>query len=237
MYTSKTFIRSGWAVALVLLLCVSSGCAVVSLEDGSILYGARQVAQDDVGGDHAMTILDAEFDADQYVESIWESQVLPEFEKSAMDLTEIKQALEEDCQKACEKYGVISNDKSCCIFVVSAEGTLKDVNRESRNGMATIEIEGENAPYTIQLQIGPVYKGASLRDALPFIKFSDFKNQVDFSGISSALNRKVDTDIIPMANLEESIGESICVKGAFSIKNEEDDIVITPVALVRGDTI
>ena len=234
MYTSKTFIRSGGAVALVLLLCVSSGCAVVSLEDGSILYGARQVAEGDAGADDAMTILDAEFDADQYVESIWESQVLPELETSAMDLTEVKQALAQDYQKACEECGVISNDKSSWVFVVSAEGTLKDVNRESRNGIATIEIEGENAPYTIQLQIGPVYKGASLRDALPFIKFSDFKNQVDFSSISSALNRKVDTDIIPAANLEESIGQTIRFTGAFSIKNEEDDMVVTPIAWTRG---
>ena len=39
----------------------------------------------------------------------------------------------------------------------------------------------DGKPTTVVLQIGPVIFGTALRDALPFIAFGDFVNQIDYA--------------------------------------------------------
>ncbi|WP_432455049.1 MULTISPECIES: DUF2291 family protein [unclassified Agarivorans] len=42
----------------------------------------------------------------------------------------------------------------------------------------------------VVLQIGPIVRGNSIRDATSFINFDDFKNQVQFARLSKELNKK-----------------------------------------------
>ncbi len=44
--------------------------------------------------------------------------------------------------------------------------------------------------YDISVQIGPIIRGNSIRDAASFINFDDFKNQVQFARLSKELNKK-----------------------------------------------
>lgn len=217
--------RAGAVAALGLAICLLGGCAVVDLNNGDILFGARQV-----GEEQDTNAFDEQFDPDAYVASVWEEEAMPTFEESAQDLAVVRDALAQDFDAACETYGRLSNDKGSWVFVVKGQGTVDEVNRESRNGVALLSTD--SGP--VSLQIGPVYQGASLRDALPFIKFSDFTNQVAFSGISSALNRKVDSDVITASNIDGATGQTVTFTGAFSVKSGGDDIVVTPVALTIG---
>ncbi len=38
------------------------------------------------------------------------------------------------------------------------------------------------------MQIGPVIRGTTLRDVLPFIDFTAFRNQIDFAELARGLN-------------------------------------------------
>jgi Predicted periplasmic lipoprotein len=212
-------------LTMVLLLLLLNGCAVVNLEDGKIIFGGKVVA-----GEEDMSTFEEVFDSDTYVQSIWEEEALPVFAEQANDLTTVTAAIAQDFEQACKEYGILSNDKGSWVFVVQGEGIIGNINRESRNGLAIIAV----ADLTTQLQIGPVYKGASLRDSLPFIQFNDFKNQIAFSEVSSALNRMVDESVIASSGIDEGTGKQVSFTGAFSIKSANDNIMIIPVMLEVG---
>ena len=39
------------------------------------------------------------------------------------------------------------------------------------------------------IQIGPVLRGTALRDALEFVRFTDFVNQFEFAGVANGAER------------------------------------------------
>jgi predicted lipoprotein len=218
-------------LVLISMFIPFSACTVVNQNDGTIIFTTHAAKN----GEN-VSAFDEEFDPDQFVESIWESKAVPVFEEKAVDLHIIKSAVDADFNVACDQYGVISNDKSGYVFVIKGTGRLLEVNRTSRNGILLVEVNSGANSWTLQIQIGPVYKGMVLRDTLPFISFSDYQNQIIFSGISSAFNRKIDRDVvIPSAIDDAWIGKNIQFIGAFSLRNGENDWVITPVMLSLGE--
>ena len=50
------------------------------------------------------------------------------------------------------------------------------------------------------ITIGPVIKKDSVRDAVKFIKFNDFVNQLDFAGVSRIIKTRVMNEIIGPLN-------------------------------------
>jgi predicted lipoprotein len=209
------------------LFFLFSACTVVNQNDGTIIFTTHAV-----NNKENVSAFDEEFDPDEFVESVWESRAVPVFKEKAVDLHIIKSAIDEDFNIACDQYGTISNDKSGWIFVIKGTGKLLEVNRVSRNGTLLVEVDAGVNTWTLQIQIGPVYKGMVLRDALPFISFNDYQNQIIFSGISSAFNRKIDRDvIIPSAIDDTWVGKNIQFIGALSLRNGQSDWIITPVML------
>jgi predicted lipoprotein len=208
-----------------------NACTVVKQKDGTIIFTTHAAKNEE-----NVSAFDEKFDPDQFVESIWESRAVPLFEEKAINLHIIKSAVDEDFNVARDQYGVISNDKSGWVFVIKGMGKLVEVNRTSRNGILLVEVNSEANPWTLQIQIGPVYKGMVLRDALPFISFNDYQNQIIFSGISSAFNRKIDRDVvIPSAIDDTWNGKNIQFIGALSLRNGENDWVVTPVMLLLDE--
>jgi predicted lipoprotein len=99
------------------------------------------------------------FDAGKYVDSIWASKVLP----AAGDAPDLSAAR---CVHPC---------------LVKGQGRVVRVETTSRSGLAYLDSGAV-------LQIGPVIRGTALRDALPFIQFSQFTNQLEFARVGNALN-------------------------------------------------
>jgi predicted lipoprotein len=99
------------------------------------------------------------FDAPAYVESIWQSRVLPATE-AAPDWNAAH------CASPC---------------LVKGRGTVVRVDTASRAGLAFLD-------NGVALQIGPLIRGTALRDSLPFIQFSQFTNQLEFARVGNALN-------------------------------------------------
>ena len=225
MWKRKKIRCLGTGLSMILTMFLLSGCAIISLDDGRLVYGGKQIE-----GAEDAPVFGEEFDPDAYVQSIWEEEALPTFEESANDFLTVQEAISQDFEQACEEYGILSNDKGSWVFVVEGSGTVNEVNRDSRSGFAIVEIDS----HPTKLQVGPVYKGASLRDSLPFIQFNDFKNQIAFSEVSSALNRMVDTNIVAQSGIDEGTGKEATFTGAFSIKNAEEEIMIIPVILEVG---
>jgi predicted lipoprotein len=169
---------------------------------------------------------DSAFDAPSYVEKIWTAQAVPDLEKQAVDLVKVVAALKSDPDGARSKYGHRQEETAPFVFVV--KGTVKVAAAHLESGAATLDLalaapNGDPAA----LQIGPVIKTSAVRDALSFIHFGDFTNQVDFANLSRALNTKA-KDAAAVIDREHAVGVSLNILGAFA-EDASGAVLITPV--------
>jgi len=145
----------------------------------------------------------APFDAAAYVASIWESRVRPAIEANAVGVQVYRDAA--------------SADATVRPAAVGAEGVIVEVNTSSRVGVAFLDLNPADGRPDATVQIGPVLRGTALRDALTFIQFSDFTNQIEFAAVAGALNDRVASDILGSIDFGTLVGRHVRVVGAASL--------------------
>lgn len=176
------------------------------------------------------------FDPVTYVDSIWESQVVPTIVEKAQDLPTVLTAIESDLTQAGDEYATISQS-GALNFVVKGQGTVTSVDTESRNGTAVLQIDGYNGPVSVVLQIGPLVRGDGVRDGVGFIEFGHFKEQTEFGQVSKELNQRVADDVLSGLDLSTLVGKSVSLDGVFTIRTTNQtnidlsEVVITPIIL------
>ncbi len=216
-------------ILLAVLMCLSF------LLTGCRLY---TVVKHDKGGAGAggtkFYFEDESFDADAFVTSIWDSRIIPQMDKKAVQIAEVLKELKTDGDGAGKKYGIRSSEVgSAWNFIVKGKGKVLKVNTESRNGTVDVDLEPYDGNKDIAIQIGPVFKGTSIRDSMDFIKFDDFKNQMVFASVSSSLNKYIRDKVVNTLQPDSMGGQEIEFVGAFTLE-APDNIVVTPVEIVKA---
>ncbi|EMG5761317.1 DUF2291 family protein, partial [Yersinia enterocolitica] len=78
-------------------------------------------------------------------------------------------------------------------------------------GAIRVAVEGDEQV----LQLGPIVKGNAIRDASTFIRFEDFKNQVQYAQLSKVLSKRALQDVAkPDASW---IGQQVEVLAAVTV--------------------
>ena len=223
------------AVAILVLLILAGlfGFTVVSIEDVE------------------KTVQDEAFDPVAYVDEIWESEVLPTFNEKAVDLSKILSEMEPDASGVAPKdeliavanrYGLIT-DGEAHVYMVKGSGKIVSVNAESSLGTAEVAIDGYDGPIKAQLYIGTRIPSdeTSVRDAVGFIAFGDFKEQTEYGKAGSEINKRVLATVLNDLDLDNLVGKNISFKGAFTIRTfnlleiDVEEIPIVPVEIELGE--
>jgi predicted lipoprotein len=152
------------------------------------------------------------FDAGQYVDSIWNAKVLPAISAGAVDLTELLRS---------HRAGAV---------LVKGEGRVLRVDTSSRTGLLMIDAAPYDGRPEAAVEIGPVIRGTTLRDALPFIQFSQFVNQMQFAQVGNALNDRVSAGLKSVSN-QDLAGSIVVFSGAAALPSEGGLLEIVPVTL------
>ena len=204
---------------------VSTGCTVVRISDGKIISGGNATDTDTyIGND--------EFDADTYIEELWEDQILTYVQENAKEYSELDEAIAADFQTAGEEFGQTrSSNANNYSFVAKATGTVLEYNDESRVGYLSVDIQPYDGQEDFKVYVGPVFKGDSLRNAMPFIKFTDFQSQNDWAKVSKSLHTKIDETLISQLDLPGLEGQEIEVYGAFTAAEDDEERYLTPVLI------
>jgi predicted lipoprotein len=173
-----------------------------------------------------------DFEPAAYAESIWQSQVLPAAEQSATDLQTLLTALRSDVEGAKQQYGHREGQRPFN-FLVKGEAKVLSVDTSSRAGTIKIDLVPGDGQPDATLQVGPVIRGTSVRDALPFIQFNLFTNQLEYADVSNALNDKVVKEAIGSLDVPTLQGKTIDFQGAFTLEEggNVNDVLITPVKI------
>lgn len=211
--TVQSALRIG-LVALLALLPVA-GCKLVKNEpEGSA--GAAEPAP---------STLDA------LVAGMWQEKVLPHLEAEAVDLAVLAPAIAQDLGAAGERHGYrAGGDGTPWSFATRFRGRIVTADTESRAATAGVDIDGDGAAEAT-IQLGPVIRGTALRDVLPFLSFSDFADQIEFASLSRALNARAYEETLAGLPREGLTGRAVAVLGAFTLRDGDGEILVTPVAL------
>lgn len=175
------------------------------------------------------------FSADSYVDSIWESKVVPTVTEKAVDLATLLTALDANADEAKKQFG-IREGEGATHFIVKGEGEVGRLDQSSPHGTITIRLPKYTGKTEIKMQIGSVFRGTALRDAVGFIKFNEFVNQLQYAEVATKLNDRVFATVIPaLKKLEPASlqGKSLIFYGVFTLQ-EREKIMLTPVKIAWG---
>lgn len=111
---------------------------------------------------------------DKVASTIWVSKVMPFANSNALSWQQVKQQNQPATGKNSQSHFVRFNGK---VVAVETEG---------REGAIRVAVEGDEQV----LQLGPIVKGNAIRDASTFIRFEDFKNQVQYAQLSKVLSKR-----------------------------------------------
>jgi predicted lipoprotein len=101
---------------------------------------------------------------------------------------------------------------------VRGTGTVTEVDEKAPSHPVTVKVDGlEGKDSNVQVVTGPVIAGTALRDAVKFIKFSDFTNQLDYADAGTGLNEKVKSDVLAGVSAKDLVGKKVDFAGAFSM--------------------
>ena len=154
------------------------------------------------------TAAPAAFDAPSYVASSW-PRVLREADETAVDVTTVLRS----SGAGPDNSGAPAARSA---LFVRGTGVVTEVNLQSRAGHALVRIDDGVAPATVAIQVGPVLRGTALRDALGFVRFTDFVNQFDFAAVANALNNRVLETVLGPLDVRALSGERVSFTGAVT---------------------
>lgn len=174
------------------------------------------------------------FDANRYVDALWDAQAAPYWTKVAAPLPELAAAIDRDLDAAGARQGRRAGDGSPWTFVAEGRGVVTGIDTAARAGRVTVTTStAKGAGREVQIQVGPVVSGSTLRDSLPFVTFNDFSNQIAYAEVGGAMSRRAVTQARPVAQ-GLKVGDPVAFVGAFALSRAGDPIVLTPVRLERA---
>jgi predicted lipoprotein len=197
--------------------------------------------------DAEQTVQDETFDPVAYVDGVWESKMLPAFDENSQELTQILSEMnpdvdgnipKEELTAIAEKYGLITVGEAH-VYMVEGSGKIVCVDTETSLGTVEVAIDGYDGPVKILLYIGTRIPSddTSVRDAVGFISFGDFKEQTEYGKVGSEINKHILDTVLTDLDKDNLAGKTISFKGAFNIRTfnllqiDVNEIHIVPIEI------
>ena len=211
-----------------------SGCAALLIA-GVLVSSCRFVPTSEVQAlASAGSGAEASFDPDKMVAAIWASKVVPYFERKAGPFGEVRDLAAKSPDEAGAKFGYRPKSGEVpWTLMVKLDGVITAANTESRAATISVAANAQEKPEAM-VQIGPAMRGTVIRDALDFVSFNDFTNQIDYARYGKAFNVHVDRESLAKLPRDSLVGRKVTVVGAYSLASPSDPPLVTPVEIALG---
>jgi predicted lipoprotein len=168
------------------------------------------------------------FDPVVYVDKIWDSKIIPTINEKAVDLSLIMGEMKPDSNGFAEKddliaiaqkYGLITVGEAH-VYMVKGTGQVVNVDTSSSTGIMEIQLDGYTGPIKVLIYIGPRIPSdeTSVRDAVGFINFGDFKEQTEYGKVGAEINKRIIAQVLTPLNKDQLQGKTITFYGALTIR-------------------
>lgn len=164
-----------------------------------------------------------------YARDIWDEKVLPTVAQHLVPLTDLRRALAQDEEAAGAAHGLRpEGEANPWNFAISGAGTIIEAKTKSRAAKLQVDTDADGVA-DVTLQLGPIVRGTTLRDAMPFLLFSNFRDQIEFAKLAGGLNSMAHERLtIPEGELT---GQTVTFEGMFTFKNLTSKLEVVPTAL------
>ncbi len=162
-----------------------------------------------------------------FAESIWADQVVPTVNESTVALPDLTALINtQGLDAAGAAHGLRPDgEANPWNFAVSGQGKIVEANTESRAAKLMVDTTADGVA-DVTVQLGPVVRGTALRDAMPFIVFTDFRDQIEFAKLARALNDLAHSAVaLPEGDL---VGRDVSFTGVFTMRNKGDKVELVP---------
>jgi predicted lipoprotein len=199
--------RGLWISAVVLgalAIVLGSGCEVRPLDP-----------------DTGRAIIDADFeafDAESFVEEYWSERIIPTIQRDAVDLGSVLAAL----RGAHEDQ---TSDLSREAVIIHGRGLVLALDESSQARRLLVDLPPFDGLADVGLQIGPVIRGTALRDAMDFISFDQFVNQLEYASVARALHDRLRDTVLDAVDAEALVGQEITFYGVLTARGSETPLV------------
>ncbi len=174
------------------------------------------------------------FDPDKMVASIWSTKVVPYFEKKAGPFGEVRDLAAKSPDEAGARFGYrAKSEDTPWTLMVKLDGVIVAANTESRAATISVDATGQGKADAI-VQIGPAMRGTAIRDALDFVSFNDFTNQIDFARYGKAFSTHVNHAVLEKLPRDALVGRKVTVVGAYPFVSASETPLVTPVEISIG---
>jgi len=162
-----------------------------------------------------------------YVDGIWESKVVPAVQSGATDAAILIPALRKDPESTAKQFGHDVGGASN--FLIRFSGKVTKIDTSSMNGLVTVSLPLGGHPLDVQVQVGPIISGTALRDAVGFVTFGLFTNQMQFGDVGDELNNRVLKRVLAGIDPKTLLGRTVSIEGAFTYDSSIPlEVVVTP---------
>lgn len=165
----------------------------------------------------------------QMAGEIFAAKLVPYVGEKAFELPVLTAAMAGGLDAAGKAHGVRpTSEGSPWNFLLKGEGKVVAADRASRAAKMELDVTGDGAA-DLTVQLGPVIRGTSLRDAADFLVFTDFRDQIEFAKLARALNDEAHRTTLPTeGNL---VGKTFRFEGATTLRSATDPILLVPTLL------
>ncbi len=192
-----------------------------------LLAGCKFVETNKEGGNGG-----SKFDPEKMVAEMWDAKVISYLRGKAGDFKDVRALEKANPEEAGQKYGFKEKQGTTpWTVVVKLAGKIVAANVESRAGTIDVDADADGKA-DARVQIGPVMRGTALRDALDFVSFNDFTNQIDYAQFGKAFNLYVDKTITSKLPRAALMGKTVTILGVYPFGAASQLPLVTPAELV-----
>jgi predicted lipoprotein len=160
----------------------------------------------------------ATFNATQFAETFWTSQLLASLDKAVTAKT-LLPAIQSDAAAAKKKFARSLGLSEGYFYFLRGEGKILSVTDDE----VSIAVTDGSTNAEISLQTGLIF-GNALRDGTGLLSPSDYPNSQDYNDISAALNHIVETSVQPKLRERARIDGKISFAGCAEVNDESADL-------------
>ncbi len=159
----------------------------------------------------------SKFSATDYANDFWNTKLAPAFDQAA-DAATVLAALRNDPVQARAEYGHSAGLGRTVLYLVRGSGSITAVDDKSIHVALGADADGAG----VALQTGLLF-GNTIRDVTGLIRGGDFVNSQQFNEVSTALNRIVESTVLPELKQQANVGETIEFVGCAEVTNVPRD--------------
>ena len=142
----------------------------------------------------------------------------------------VDQAIEQDHQAARDAHGRSLGLSDTYFYFLSGTGRVVSVEKNT----VGLSIDDDSTQVQVLLETGLLF-GNAVRDGTGLLDVNGFANSQEFNAISTEINRRIETDVLPKLREMATVGSTIRFVGCAQVTDEETDLSPLRVVPFIGD--